>query len=481
MYRKIVAIVLALVMLLCSASALAETVKHERVFAVAAPDGTVRSLTDSIRLENADGLQEIADRTLLTGVQNMNGKETFKLDGENLAWQAQGKDITYQGTSEKPLPVTPVITLRLDGGEVSAAELAEKAGRAEVTVTYTQPEAVPHLAASVLLLPAEGVSGLALTNASQLSLSGQQAVVGWAVPGADKGLGLPDSFTVAFDADHVKLGWIMTFASADPIDTAYREIMGRIGFDPRTEADEIAAVLTALAKGEALPESNGKLKLVSPKINELNSGLVSLDEGAKKLSEGAAALDAGLARISENSGALSGGADAIFDAILNTANEQIKASGLGALGMAVPDLTKENYREVLKNLTSQLNLVAALSPQAKEGAEKLDALQAQLAQVETFVKGVHDYTGGVDQAAAGAKELAAGAAQLQGEGTGKVRAGILGAEKQAATLLLPLLEGKLSTALRALEETGTRVSGSGYDLRPEGMKTVTVYIVRTDL
>ena len=135
MCKKVIALLLALTMALGCGSALAENTKHERVFAVTAADGTVKTITDSIRLENADGLEEIADRTLLTDIQNTNGKETFTLNGEALTWQAQGKDITYQGTSDKALPVTPAVTLRLDGEEVSAGELAEKAGHAELTVT----------------------------------------------------------------------------------------------------------------------------------------------------------------------------------------------------------------------------------------------------------------------------------------------------------------------------------------------------------
>ncbi|MBR5919185.1 MAG: HAD family hydrolase, partial [Prevotella sp.] len=42
-------------------------------------------------------------------------------------------------------------------------------------------------------------------------------------------------FTVAFDADHVKLGWMMTFASADPIDTACREISSQVSAEVLTE------------------------------------------------------------------------------------------------------------------------------------------------------------------------------------------------------------------------------------------------------
>ncbi len=57
----------------------------------------------------------------------MNGEESFTLDGQTLTWQANGKDITYQGASDKPLPVTPVITATLDGEETSLSQLKEKA------------------------------------------------------------------------------------------------------------------------------------------------------------------------------------------------------------------------------------------------------------------------------------------------------------------------------------------------------------------
>ena len=57
--KKIVALLLAAVMALTGVSALAENTKHERVYVVADAQGAVQSLTDTIRLENADGLDEI--------------------------------------------------------------------------------------------------------------------------------------------------------------------------------------------------------------------------------------------------------------------------------------------------------------------------------------------------------------------------------------------------------------------------------------
>ena len=57
---------------------------------------------------------------------------------------------------------------------------------------------------------------------------------------------------------------------------------------------------------------------------------------------------------------------------------------------------------------------------------------------------------------------------------------ILDAEKTAAEKLLPYVEGDLTDALRIFEKTRDTAGQGGYDLRPEGMKTVTVYIIRTD-
>ena len=100
MSKKIIAMLTALVMVLGCTGALAENTKHERVYVVAGADGTVTSITDSIRLENMDGLDELADRTMLNGIQNVGGNEAFTLEGETLTWKADGKNVIYQGTSD---------------------------------------------------------------------------------------------------------------------------------------------------------------------------------------------------------------------------------------------------------------------------------------------------------------------------------------------------------------------------------------------
>ena len=368
MNKRIISILLALLMAMSCVTAIAENARHERVYAVVGADGTVQSLTDSIRLENPEGLDVLNDSTLLTGIENVGGDETFALDGQTLTWQAKGKDITYQGTSDKPLPVTPEISATLDGQEVPVSQLKDKTGEVMLTVSYSQSEALPHLVASVLLLPETGVSDLTVENGTVLSLSGRQAVLGWAVPGANDALKLPSRFTVHFQGDHAELGWMMTFASADPIQKAWREIDSRLDFDPQAELNDVVALLTALQNGEPLPEVTGKASELPGKINALNDGLADLNSGAQTLAAGAAELDSGLAALSANSEALNDGADDIFSAILETANQQLAASGLAEAGIEVPELTPDNYADTLTALIAQFDsetVLAAARPQVE--------------------------------------------------------------------------------------------------------------------
>ena len=380
MSKKIIAMLTALVMVLGCTGALAENKKHERVYVVAGADGTVNSITDSIRLENTDGLEELADRTMLTDIQNVGGNETFTLEGETLIWKADGKNVTYQGTSDKTPAVLPSVTLTLDGEEISAADLKEKNGEAVLTVTYRTAGEAPALALSVLPLPEEGISDLKTENAAVLTEADRSVLVGWAVPNIDDSLQLPASFSASFHADHADLGWMLTFCSSDPLEAACREIDSRINVDPDAALQEITSLLTALRDGADLPETEGKTKEIADRINELNKGLKDLDAGAVKLadgaqqvSDGAIALNTGLGTLKKNNEALNGGAEKIFAAILNTANEQIAVSGLADAGVTMPALTAENYAEVLDGVIAQFDpdtLKAAASAKVAEEVRK---------------------------------------------------------------------------------------------------------------
>lgn len=377
--KRLFAVLLALTMTLSCVSALAETTKHERVFIVADPEGNVKTLTDNIRLENGDMLEELIDRTMLTNIENVDGDETFTLDGETLTWKANGKDITYQGTSDKLPAILPAVKITLDGQEVTARQLKDMTGEAVLTVSYQMNQQVPAIAVSLLPLPQTGVSDLKLTNATMLNEMGMQVLVGWAVPGVDAkvGIALPETFTASFHADHVDLNWMMTVTTSDPIDSVFQRVDGKIDLDAHKVLDELTALLTAVKEGQTLPVlENEKANELVAKLNELNDGIAQLNDGAVQLAdgskqladgasalsdgmsqaaEGTAALNAGLGQLTDNNELLNSGASQIFDAILATANEQLAASGLDQAGITLPALTQENYAEQLDGALEKLS------------------------------------------------------------------------------------------------------------------------------
>ena len=637
MFKKTVATILALLMTLGSISATAETVKQEKVYVVAGADGTVASITDNVRLENQDGLDVIADQTLLTGIENLSGKETFLLDGSALTWQAEGKDIIYQGTSDKAPALVPVVTITLDGETVSAAELKDREGEAILKVTYHVNEKVPSMVVTATLLPEKGISNLKMENAFVATEMGRQILIGYAVPGMNAMLNLPVSFTASFHADHAELGWMMTIVTSEPIRMICEAADDKTDIDLHAELEEINTVVSAMSRNETIPETKGATKELVQKLNELNSGLISLDDGTKLLAEGAkqlygseasaedgtageasgaialadgaAALDNGLAALTQNNESLNNGADAIFTAILDTANTQLAASDLTKAGITIPVLTAENYGTVLDAVLAQLDpetlkttayakveavvrpqveaqkdqiragveevvkatvleaVLAQVKPeltveqyeaaveagmvtadqatqvsnaveaqmgaeevkakikaavaekeeelvkenvenylstdetvqaklaQAQSAADSLTALKAQLDQVNTFVNGVKAYTDGTSQAAEGASKLNAGAAQLkdgaallaQGadglytNGTKVLKESILKAEADLAQKLIPISMLVLPEALKEYEQIRELTQNTHYDLAPEGIRTTTLYLIRTDL
>ena len=514
MMKKLIALVLAVMLTVsCCVSALGENTKHERVYIVAGPDGEVQSLTVNIRLENKDGLDEITDASMLSDIQNMSGGEAFTRDRDALIWQAKGNDIIYQGTSDQAPAILPTVSLTLDGEAITAAELKNKTGEAVLTVAYNTKEPLSALAVTLLPLDTSGMTDIQAENAMILSEAGQQILVGYAAPGVDAELLLPDHFTVSFHVDHADLSWMITFLSPDPIRLACKEIDARVDVDVRSIANLASSLLTALKNGEDLPMQPGlqniKTNLVLGGVNEFLHSVNTLDSNAKNLKDSAAGiadsakalteniseiqscaetLQTNLASLQADSDAMNAQAEAFLAEALETANKQ-----LINIGLRVQELTSENYAELLET---------AAKGQEEAATEEIAALKAYLDQAVTFVNSLKNYAGNMTQAAQNADLLhtavtgtADGAAalrtsaaahqkdaeKLQKSGTAKVKSTIAATTKQLATLALPYVQNDLTHILDLYEQTRNQVQNGSYDLRPDGMQTVTVYIIRTDL
>ncbi len=614
--RQTTALILSAAMVLSASPVYAENTKHERVYAVTDPTGAVQTLVDNIRLDNKDSLDEIEDVSLLKDIENVGGMEEFVQDGEKITWKASGSDITYQGTSDKALPVVPVVHVTVDGSDKSGEELKDLSGNVTLEITYETSDDTCALAASVIPLPSEGITDLSLTNAMLIDENGIQCIAGWGVTGADESEKLTDSFSADFTADHADFSWMYTVCSSEPLAALHELAADNSDMDLSLEIDEAASILQALSEGTEIPETTGKTKDTGARLNELNQGLQDLDDGASRLSEGsgslsegavsasegAAKLSEGLSTLTANNQSLTDGISALFDAVLATANEQLASSALASSGMTIPELTQENYSEELDKLLAQLspeNVEAAVKEQIRakveenrsqveaavdeevkkqiieaalkalnqdmtvdqynealdagtldpvvsstvqlaltaqlnskdvkakrdaaveeqieslveshtqeflasdEGKEKtasalqgydsLNALKAQLSQVQQLADGVVQYTDGVAAASDGAAELSEGlgtlsdgaaslasGAQELSEGMAKLHTSLTDAEKEAADTILPYVEGSAAQILETMSRAAGDNENGSYDLRSDNMKTVTIFIIRTD-
>ena len=397
MKKRAFALITALCMTLtCFASA--ETVKHERVYAVTNADGDALTVIDNVRLENGDALTEIDDRTLLTALENVGGTEKFTQSGETVTWKANGNSIIYQGTSDKALNVTPVVHMTLDGKEVTAADVKNASGELVMTVSYRAES--PFLAVTVMPL-SDDVTSVTVDNGAVLTDGAHSFLMGFGIPGADADLELPDSFTTTAHVDHADLNWMMTIATAQPV-KVLTDALSDHAADAHTLVSDLTAGLNALADGSDIPESNEDIHELLTALNTLFDGAAQLKDGSITLLDGVKTLKDGLDTLSSNSSALNDGAAQLFAAVLDTANTQLSAAGLDALSIEVPTLTASNYAAVLDDLIAQLD--PAVIDKTIEALAKAQVREAVMAQEDKVREAVTEVVRGQVRDAVQAQE-----------------------------------------------------------------------------
>ena len=382
--------------LTCFASA--ETVKHERVYAVTNAAGDALTVIDNVRLENGDALAEIDDRTLLTALENVGGTEKFTQSGETVTWKADGNSIIYQGTSDKALNVTPVVRMTLDGKEVTAADVKNASGELVMTVSYRAES--PFLAMTVMPL-SDDVTSVTVDNGAVLTDGAHSFLMGFGIPGADADLELPDSFTMTAHVDHADLNWMMTIATAQPV-KVLTDALSDHAADAHALVSDLTAGLNALADGSDIPESNEDIHELLTALNTLFDGAAQLKDGSITLLDGVKTLKDGLDTLSSNSTALNDGAAQLFAAVLDTANTQLAAAGLDALSIEVPTLTVSNYAAVLDDLIAQLD--PAVIDKTIEALAKAQVREAVMAQEDKVREAVTEVVRGQVRDAVQAQE-----------------------------------------------------------------------------
>lgn len=300
--------------------------KDETVYGFAKADGSIDHVIVSETLKNKDKLAVLTDKSNLKNIENVKGDEIFEQNGDEITWQANGNDITYQGTTDAKLPVDLNVSYYLDGNKIEPEQLAGKSGRVTIRFDYKNNETVAVEIAGEeeqLYVPFVAVTGMmvgdnfqnvTVTNGKVVSEGSSNIVLGYAMPGmkenlqtkADEESIFNDYFEVTADVTDFSLDMTVTLLTT----ASAINISGDIDL---TKMDEM--VETIKQAGGSLTDGSTKLSdglnTLQDKMGEFNNGVSQLKSGLESLASGSSTLADGVSTINASANALDAGIEAL--------------------------------------------------------------------------------------------------------------------------------------------------------------------------
>lgn len=310
-----------------------EVGKDETVYIVADNTGKSKEVIVSDWLKNPEGKDTLEDASDLKDIKNVKGDETFKEKDGKLTWAAKGKDIYYQGTTDKELPVEQSITYYLDGKEMSADEIAGKSGKVTIRFDYKNNVKtvetvngkehnvyVPFTVMTGMILD-DSFSNVEVSSGKVVSDGDKQIVVGVAMPGLSDSLKV-DASDFSEDVDipeYIEVtADVKDFSLSMSMSVMMSSLMSGTDFDEMFELDALDDAIntlsdssTQLADGskelaDGLDTLNSKMgdfsvgiKALKSGVDQLGGGAGSLADGANQLNDSAKQISAGIAQLDQ--------------------------------------------------------------------------------------------------------------------------------------------------------------------------------------
>lgn len=353
--------------------------KSETVYSNLDSNGKAYKTIVSTQLTNEDKSDEITDISNLLNIENTNGDETFKKEGNQIVWDSNGNNIYYKGESDKQLPVECKITYELNGEEISAEELKGKSGNVKIKINYTNNE--KHIVSIngkqvTMYTPFIIVAGTKIDNAKNKNIqitngkivdNGESTLaVGIAMPGMQENIGI----------------------SKSKID-----IPEEIEISMETEDFEMGNIIAVVAVKGIDEDLTSDLNSMYSQINELANASNEILAGANQLKEGTSELVSGVDQLKDGTGAAYAGSKQIKDEVeestKNLKNDNTPAidsktlEAIKAQAMQSATLSDEQKTGIAAQAKAAATLSdeqkAGIAAQAKAGAKLTDAQKAGIA------------------------------------------------------------------------------------------------------
>lgn len=275
--------------------------KDETIYAKLENNGQVEKVIVTEHLEGTNE-DKTEDKTTLQSILNISGNEKFTIDDGRIIWESNGKDIYYQGTTDKELPISLKITYYLNGKETSVKDMLGKKGKVTIKLQYTNNDKhtikvngknetlyTPFVVASTTIISNQDNKNISVTNGKVITNGTSSVITMISTPGLYESLGIDklkemDTATITYDTDSFKLSGIYSIATPKLIESSDLDIFDNI--------DKIYGSINSLSS------SSNKLKNGSNEIlngaNKLKDGVTKLVDGVNKLYGGSKLIKSSL-------------------------------------------------------------------------------------------------------------------------------------------------------------------------------------------
>ena len=303
--------------------------KAETVYVKANADGTARKVTVKDVLKNPGDGKTIEDQSDLKDIKNTEGEEEYTQKGDALTWENKGEDISYEGTTDKELPVKTEIQYFLDGKEIKPEKLAGKSGKVTIRFSYENQTSqtvqvkgkdvetvTPFAVLSTVMLSEDHFSNIQVKNGKLVDMDGQTVVVGYAFPGLQESLNLTD-YEATKDVeipDYVEIQ-----ADATDFQLDFTATVVTNGLFKDLEEDDLKDLDDLKDSADKFQDASNKLidgagQLLSGS-ETLQNYIKQYTDGVKAVDQGIGTLQSGVAALKENTAALQSGAAAVSDGL----------------------------------------------------------------------------------------------------------------------------------------------------------------------
>lgn len=462
--------------------------KEETVYVNADASGNQTSVIVSNWLKNAGSEKELEDSSVLKDIQNVKGDETYQASGNSLTWKTEGKDIYYQGSTNKKLPVSVHFTYYLDGKEMKPSDLSGKSGRLRIKVAYEnnarqtveidgKKESIytPFALLTGMILPDEIFSNVTIDNGKVISDGHRSIVLGIAMPGLTDSLGLnktdssadplsldiPETLEISADVENFSMDPTFTIALSDILDS--------LDTDGISDMSELTEALDDL-EDAALQLVDGSEELFNG-TDTLNSNYQELDSGIQTLKAGIDTAASGSNTLAEGITTYINGAAQLSDGTVNYVNgEQQLADGARQLEPLIAGLN--NIHEGTALLYSAMDGQGSADEDLRVASGQLAAGTQLLKDNLDKMSGILDSLDSVEQLGG---QLISEAQALSSTLQNQVAAPLQSAAGAASQLKeqLKTLESGLSSAAAAAAQSAAEQLNMQIEARNTEMQTKT--------